>query len=154
MSIDIRTADLTDPQQAAEFLDIMQSYAQSDVGNGRGLSETARENLPQELARLPHAFTLLARRGDSAVGLANCFLGFSTFACRPLVNLHDLAVLPQHQGQGIGAALLEAVAAEATRRGCCKVTLEVLTHNHGAQRLYERQGFTGSSLFLERKLSG
>jgi ribosomal protein S18 acetylase RimI-like enzyme len=75
------------------------------------------------------------------VGLAVCFLGFSTFQARPLLNIHDLAVRPNHRGAGVGGALLGAVESEALRMGCCKVTLEVRTDNHTAQSLYRRAGF-------------
>ena len=34
-----------------------------------------------------------------AVGLVNCIEGFSTFACRPLVNVHDVVVRESHRGR-------------------------------------------------------
>jgi len=45
-------------------------------------------------------------------------------------------------GQRIGATLLDALLAEAARRGCRDVFLEVRVDNHRAQRLYQRRGFT------------
>jgi ribosomal protein S18 acetylase RimI-like enzyme len=75
------------------------------------------------------------------VGLANCIEGFSTFAARPLVNVHDLVVLDGHRGRRIGQRLLQAAEQEARRRDACKLTLEVLTGNAPALRLYERFGF-------------
>lgn len=94
------------------------------------------------------------------VALANCFTSLSTFACRPLVNVHDLAVAATHRGQGVGRALLDAVEREARARGACKITLEVLEGNAVARRAYERVGFRpyvldqglGTALFLEKKL--
>jgi len=53
-----------------------------------------------------------------------------------------LAVATGHWGRGIGSALLEALLAEARRRGCTEVFLEVRTDNHRAQRLYRRHDFT------------
>jgi ribosomal protein S18 acetylase RimI-like enzyme len=90
------------------------------------------------------------------VGVAVCIGGFSTFAGRPLINVHDLAVMPTHRGRGIGRRLLEAVAERARQTGCCKVTLEVRTSNADARRLYERLGFSDAggqpTQFLERRL--
>jgi len=89
------------------------------------------------------------------VGLANCFMGFSTFAARPLVNIHDLVVLPGYRGKGIGQALLQAVEQIAKERGCCKLVLEVRTDNP-AERLYRREGFTDGDhpyIFLSKALS-
>jgi ribosomal protein S18 acetylase RimI-like enzyme len=85
---------------------------------------------------------LLALSEGTPVGVAVCFLGFSTFNARPLLNIHDLAVVPERRGQGIGKALLAAAEAEAMRRGCCKLTLEVQDDNRRARGLYERAGFT------------
>jgi [ribosomal protein S18]-alanine N-acetyltransferase len=52
-----------------------------------------------------------------------------------------LAVAEPRWGQGLGAALLDALLAEAGRRGCSEVFLEVRVDNVRAQRLYERRGF-------------
>ena len=42
------------------------------------------QNLVPKLAKLPHAFSILAFVDGEAVGLLNCFEGFSTFAAKPL----------------------------------------------------------------------
>ncbi len=94
------------------------------------------------------------------VGAAICFVGFSTFAARPVLNIHDLAVLPELRGAGIGTSLLEAASARARELDCCKLTLEVRKDNEGALALYRRFGFghfaAGASptptLFLEKRL--
>jgi ribosomal protein S18 acetylase RimI-like enzyme len=94
------------------------------------------------LEAVPHHLVLLAFVDEGPVGLAICFQGFSTFLAQPLLNVHDLAVLPEARGRGVGDALLAAIEAEARRRGCCKVTLEVREDNPVARRLYVRNGFT------------
>ena len=53
-----------------------------------------------------------------------------------------LAVAEDRWGQRIGATLLDALLAEAARRGCREVFLEVRADNDRAQRLYRRLGFT------------
>jgi len=60
------------------------------------------------LAACPQAFSVLAFAGGdetTPVGLVNCFEGFSTFACRPLVNVHDVAVLGSYRGRCIAQFL-------------------------------------------------
>lgn len=52
-----------------------------------------------------------------------------------------LAVAVSHWGHGIGSTLLEALMAEAARRGCTELFLEVRTDNVRAQQLYRRYGF-------------
>jgi [ribosomal protein S18]-alanine N-acetyltransferase len=54
-----------------------------------------------------------------------------------------LAVAADRWGEGIGGALLDGLLAEAARRGCTEVFLEVRVDNDRAQRLYRRRGFTG-----------
>jgi ribosomal protein S18 acetylase RimI-like enzyme len=80
-------------------------------------------------AARPQAFSVLAFDGREAVGLVNCFEGFSTFACRPLVNVHDLVVAASHRGRRVGEQMLAAVEHIARARGACKLTLEVLSAN-------------------------
>jgi len=89
---------------------------------------------------------VLAYDGDAPVGLANCFQGFSTFACRPLINIHDLMVLPEARRKGASQSLLAFVEQEAIQRRCCKVTLEVLDGNSGARSAYEKYGFNDYAL--------
>lgn len=57
-----------------------------------------------------------------------------------------LGVSEDRWGRGIGAALLEGLLAEAGRRGCTDVFLEVRVDNDRAQRLYRRHGFTDIGL--------
>jgi ribosomal protein S18 acetylase RimI-like enzyme len=76
----------------------------------------------------------------------NRFEGFSTFACQPLVNVHDLAVMPAYRGQGIAESMLALVERIARERGACKLTLEVLPGNVRAVRLYQRLGFANYQL--------
>ena len=99
-----------------------------------------------ELAARPQAYSVLAFDGTQPVGLVNCIEGFSTFACKPLVNVHDVAVLASHRGRGIAEQMLALAESIAKERGAVKMTLEVLSGNHGAVRLYERIGFAGYQL--------
>ena len=61
-------------------------------------------------------------------------------AVRPLA-LQQLYTLPGRTGEGIGAALMEWVLAEAARREADAVQLSVWSENLGAQRFYARYGF-------------
>ena len=55
--------------------------------------------------------------------------------------LDGLCVVPELRGQGIGAALMAAIAAEARLRGYGAVRLDVVDSNWRAQALYERLGY-------------
>ena len=151
----IRAADLADPAQASALVEILDAYAREPNGQSAPLPPEARANLAAGLRAHPSAFVLLAFDGARAVGAAVCFVGFSTFAGKPFVNLHDLAVLPGHRGRGIGSELLAEVERRARELGACKVTLEVHDTNRGAKRLYEAVGFgpwRSPTLFVTKRL--
>lgn len=135
-----------DPAHATALVDLLDVYARDPAGGSEPLSDFARSNLVRELAARPFIFSVLAFDGDTAVGLINAIEGFSTFACKPLVNIHDVIVLPSHRGRGIAAQLFTAVEALARARGACKLTLEVLDGNTAARALYRQLGFTAYQL--------
>ena len=87
---------------------------------------------------------MLAFVGGEPAGLVNCFEGFSTFACRPLVNVHDVVVKEPFRGLGLSQKMLQKVEEIARQRGCCKITLEVLEGNPVAQASYRKFGFDDS----------
>lgn len=62
---------------------LLNHYAQDPMGGGHALSADLLQQLPAELAKRPHAFSVLAFVGGEPAGLVNCFEGFSTFACLP-----------------------------------------------------------------------
>ncbi len=146
MTIECRKVDYLNPQQGQWLVQLLDIYARDPMGGGRPLKASTRENLPQALAKRPQAFSFIAYFDNEPAGLINCFEGFSTFKCQPLVNIHDLAVKPEFRGKGIGLALLQAAEEEARHRGCCKLTLEVLEGNKVAQSAYLKFGFAGYEL--------
>ncbi|WP_447775480.1 GNAT family N-acetyltransferase [Variovorax boronicumulans] len=158
--IETRLADYCDPLQAAAVVELLDSYARDPAGGGTPLPASVREGLPAALAARPQAFSVLAFDGDTPVGLINCIEGFSTFACQPLVNVHDVVVRASHRGQRVAQQMFAQVEQEARRRGACKLTLEVLSGNAPALRSYEREGFVsyqldpefGHAVFLQKKL--
>lgn len=139
-------ADYANPVHAAAVVALLDAYARDAAGGGVPLGESVKTHLIAELAARPQVFSVLAFDGELAVGLVNCIEGFSTFACRPLVNIHDVAVLPNYRGQRVGERMLALCEAIARERGACKLTLEVLQGNRSAMRLYERIGFAGFQL--------
>ncbi|MEM9186071.1 MAG: GNAT family N-acetyltransferase [Planctomycetota bacterium] len=157
----IRPVDYDSPGDRRVLVELLDAYAADpETGGGEAIAPDARERIADGLRAHPTALVLLAVDEGRVVGLAACFEGYSTFAARPVLNLHDLVVAPKSRGRGVGAALLEAVEAHARGRGCAWITLEVLGANAGAQRLYRRCGFTGgdsvsprsAAMFWKKKL--
>jgi len=160
LPVDIVEADLGRPDHQQAIIEVIDAYAADPMGNGKPLSADVRAALIPGLQQHPTTLIFLAYQGSHAVGIAVCFRGFSTFAARPLINIHDLAVLPDLRGQGIGRQLLEAVECKARALGCCKLTLETQENNRRARRIYQAAGFAqavyedaaGGSLFFAKPL--
>lgn len=160
-SVRILPADYANKIHAQALVTLLDAYARDPAGGGEPLSDFARANVVHELGRRPQAFSVLAFDGPEPVGLVNAIEGFSTFACRPLVNVHDVAVAASHRRRGIAALMLAEVERIARGRGACKLTLEVLSGNGSARRLYERLGFAdfqldpamGQAQFLQKWLA-
>lgn len=139
--LEIRPTDLASSPHALAFIDLLDHYARDPMGGGEGLADYAKAHLVEQLKNLPGFHGALAFQGEKAVGLINCFAGFSTFAARPLLNIHDIVVHADVRGQGIGQALLRWAEMQARQLGCCKLTLEVLSNNVPAMGSYAQAGF-------------
>ena len=135
-------ASYTNPVHAEAICHVLNGYAQDPMGSGHPLPAEVLLHLPGELAKRPHAFSVLAFVNGEPAGLVNCFEGFSTFACRPLVNVHDVMVMEAFRGLGLSQKMLQKVEDIARQRGCCKITLEVLEGNAVAQASYAKFGFS------------
>ena len=83
--------------------------------------------------------TILAYWDGTPAGFALYFDTYSTFRGRRGIFLEDLFVEPEHRSNGIGAALLAAVAKEAHGRGGWLQWL-VLEWNEPAAAFYRRLG--------------
>lgn len=157
----VEVADYQQPRHAEAIVTLMQHYASEPTGGGAALPHAVVTNLVSTMARLDYVFSLLIFAGETPVALANCVLGFSTFKCAPLLNIHDLVVHSEWRGRGLSQLLLQAVEQQAIQRGCCKVTLEVLEGNTVARHAYLKAGFapyqlrpeTGSAMFWQKPLT-
>ncbi len=139
-------ADLSFARDADAVVRLLNAYALDIMGGGAALSPFAQANLVMELKKRDSAAVILAFVDDQPAGLVICIEGFSTFACQPLLNIHDVTVLPPYRGRGIARKMLAMAESLARQRGCCKLTLEVLEGNAAARALYVSCGFAGYTL--------
>lgn len=103
----------------------------------------------------PALGALIAETDDgSAAGFALYFPVYSTFNTNWGLHLEDLFVRPEYRGQGIGLALMRAVAAEAVRRGCVRMEWAVLDWNAPAIGFYERLGARPLDDWTTMRLTG
>ncbi|MBF0381596.1 MAG: GNAT family N-acetyltransferase [Magnetococcales bacterium] len=160
MEIDTVIADYQKQKHAEDIRELLDIYATDPMGGGKPLVSEVKKNIVTELSKIPHAFSILAYKNDKAVALANCFQGFSTFNCKPIINIHDFMIINSCRGLGFSQKLLEKIEHVAIKRGCCKITLEVLSNNSAAKAAYMKFGFNsyelnpdhGSALFWQKLL--
>lgn len=160
MNIKIIKANYLSEQHEKEIPMLLDGYASDPMGGGQPLNENVIDNLVKELSKLPHAFSVIAYVDGQPAGLVNCFEAFSTFSCKPLINIHDVVVLNKYRGNGISQKMLSKVEGIAKSKGCCKITLEVLNNNEVAKSAYSKFGFTsyeldpkaGAAVFWQKQL--
>jgi GNAT superfamily N-acetyltransferase len=159
--IEVMEGNLALPEHANAVVRLLNEYAGDPMGGGKELPAYTRDNLITELRKRDTAHVILGVVEREPAGLVICFEGFSTFACRPLLNIHDIVVSREHRGKGLSKRMLQRAEALALKLGCCKLTLEVLEGNHVAQAAYRACGFTGyeldprmgKAMFWEKNLS-
>ncbi len=160
MKIIIEQADLNKPDHQKAVVELLNTYAMDLDGYKRSLPEEVLNELIPEMKKFPTTLIYLAQADEKFAGMAICFMGFSTFYARPLINIHDFTVLKEYRHQGIGKMLVKKIEEKAEELNCCKLTLEVQEINTNAIRLYESCGFeksildesAGQALFLSKYL--
>ncbi len=87
----------------------------------------------------PTTSALLA--GDPAVGFALVTLRTNVWYDGPVALLDELYVRPHLRSQGIGAAIVERLVADAEADGVSAIEINVDEGDHDTQRFYARHGF-------------
>ncbi len=157
----ILIADLSNPAHADAVVYLLNEYARDEMGGGAELPGFVKQNLVSELKKRPVIHSVIAFVHEKPAGLAICMEGFSTFACKPLLNVHDMVVAQEFRGRGISRRLLAKAEEIAKKLGCCKLTLEVLEGNQVARAAYRSFGFegyelnpeAGKALFWQKKIA-
>lgn len=157
---EIVIADLSLDVHAQAVVDLLNAYSKDEMGGGVELPVYVKTHLVSELRQRKEAHVILAFVDNQAAGLVICLEGFSTFACKPLLNIHDVIVATAFRGRGLSKRLLARAEAIAVQRGCCKLTLEVLEGNVPAQAAYTACGYAaytlrpsmGKAQFWQKKL--
>ena len=99
-----------------------------------GNSELLRSHL---FGEHPAAEAIVAELGDLTIGFALFFPTYSTFLTQPGIHLEDVFVQPEYRRQGVGKALMTAMAKIAHERGCGRLEWSVLDWNQNAIEFYQ-----------------
>lgn len=153
-------ADLENKDHANAYLTLMSHYACDPMGGGEDLSDYAKANLVSTILKRTDMVILLVFKQDKPAALLTAIEGFSTFACKPMFNIHDVAVTKEFRGLGLTGMLFSGIEEIARQRGYCKISLEVLSGNQIAKNAYTKYGYSdyqldpchGSALFWTKSL--
>lgn len=104
---------------------------------GADLPDEVTDALFSRLIRGEPHFALVAERDGEIIGIVHCLPHASTWSLEGYCYLEDLFVDPEARGTGAGRGLIEAVYAEADRRGLGRVYWHTQEGNHRARRLYD-----------------
>ncbi|MCE0486387.1 GNAT family N-acetyltransferase [Ornithinimicrobium sediminis] len=102
----------------------------------------------------PTAWAHVAEVEGRVVGIAVWFLTFSTWTGRNGVWLEDLYVSPAHRGEGLGAALMAALAKICVERGYPRMEWTVLDWNEPALEVYRYLGAVPMHEWTTQRLTG
>ncbi|AKE63348.1 diamine acetyltransferase 2 [Microcystis aeruginosa NIES-3806] len=136
MNYSIRAAVATDVKAIFDLIAALAAYEKLShlvTGNSQALGEHL-------FGEKPYIEALVAEVGGRIVGFALFFANYSTFLTKPGIYLEDIFVLPDYRGQGIGKALLMAVAKIAVARDAGRLEWSVLDWNQPAIDFYEKMG--------------
>ena len=141
MNISFAYCDYENPVHLTALVDLLNHYMTDPMGEAPPLNKLQQLRLVDGLSNHPAALVLFVLYEGKIVGLATCFINFSTFNVKPYLYIHDLVVYSDYRNKGLGKALMEKLIELSTERDYCKITLEVREDNFQAQGLYYSLGF-------------
>jgi len=138
----VRDVDFFDQAMSDDFLELLNQYSLDEMGSGKPLPDEIRSALVPRIQETSNFHSAICYDESGApAGLVNFMDLFSTFAAKPLINIHDLVVHKDFRGRSVSRMLVEHVQKIASEKDCCKLTLEVLAENTLAKKAYANFGF-------------
>jgi GNAT superfamily N-acetyltransferase len=137
-NLDIRSATRQDVPALLSLIRGLAAYEKKP----KAVVATEHDLLRDAFGPKPKFRALIAEWKGEPAGYASFFHFYSTYQGRSALFLEDLFVLDKFRGNGIGMALLSAVAKLAIEEGCFGLRWEVLDWNRPAIEFYEKLGAT------------
>jgi ribosomal protein S18 acetylase RimI-like enzyme len=132
-------------QSDRELVRALWEQFEEELGGPDYLRESWEEAWSDLSETVRNGVALIAEEDEHAVGFVFCVLGD---VGRKTAHVTDLYVAPEARSRGVGSALLAAIIEPAREAGLDYVSLEVLTRNNEARRLYARLGFVAVDVFM------
>ncbi len=153
--IKFELCDWQNREHTAAFVNLLNHYMADPMGNHPTLDENQQQKLITDLSKHGTAEVLLMKYQDEYAGMSTIFTNYSTFNLKPYLYIHDVVVLDQFRGKGLGKRLMQELINISTNRAYSKITLEVREDNYAAQQVYKDLGFeecTPRMYFWEKHL--
>jgi GNAT superfamily N-acetyltransferase len=150
MSASIRPAAREDAATILALIRELATYEKEPDAVEATLEDLLRDGFGER----PLFRTLLAEQAGEVVGMALYFDNYSTWKGRRGIYLEELFVRPSARGQGIGRALLVALARELIALGGARLDLSVLDWNELARGVYAKLGFEDMESWRPYRLTG
>lgn len=99
-----------------------------------------KSELNDEFLKKETNYLLAAYVDNTLAGFAYAYELDRIEQSKPMVFLYSIDVLPEYQRRGIGKQLIEALRAEFTEEGFCKMFVLTDEGNTAAMRLYQSTG--------------
>lgn len=137
--------DFTTDIHITKLKELIRHYMTDAMGGCKPLSQHQEQNMITGLQNQANCFVLFIEYNGEIVGLATCFINYSTFKAHPYINVHDIVIHSSMRGKQLGKLLMQKIIEIAHHYNCCKVTLEVREDNIVAQRMYKQLGFADTN---------
>ena len=105
------------------------------MGGNKSLEISSCIKIVSDLQRQSNYIGFLMKENNIYVGLANCFINYSTFKAKPLLNIHDFVVRTENRGKGVATRFMGQIKQYAVEMGYCRINLEVRTDNEAAKHV-------------------
>jgi ribosomal protein S18 acetylase RimI-like enzyme len=155
----VRLAAMTQVEFDRYMETAVEDYAQSRFKCGDCAIEEARAHaaddykdlLPQGLdTPRQHVFSVLSAEGEM-VGML--WLAMRERYATKTAYIYDIRIDEAHRGKGHAAAALAAAESIASSMGAVRISLNVMSWNHTARRLYERSGYGIVGIGMSKELA-
>jgi GNAT superfamily N-acetyltransferase len=142
MEILIRKAEPQDTPAIAELVRSLSLFAHITAETAQATQARVARHLALCLADDSHAVFVAQDPGGQVVGYGAVHWLPYLILTGPEGYVSELFVRAAHRGQGVGGRILEAIKAEAQRRGCSRLMLLNLRIRESYQRqFYAKQGW-------------
>jgi ribosomal protein S18 acetylase RimI-like enzyme len=121
---------------------IVELYRRAGIESERSFTADEARRHFAVFAKYPNFRVFVAVAGGDIVGAYELLIMDNLAkAGRPSGVVEDVAVSPQHQGRGVGRALMAHARAQCQQAGCYKFVLSSGSSRTDAHRFYDGLGF-------------